>query len=140
MSRRALFLAASLLILLATACSNERSAGNSYETENKVTARILPVDSILPLDTPILGGTTVSTLRFDVANFDFTQPDSLGQSISVERLDSTPIPFQIVFWDRRAALGRLKVRIDSGLRASHSSLVLRWNQNLASRSDSGSVW
>jgi hypothetical protein len=118
----------------------DTQAGTSTQTENHLGMRSLRIDSILPTRSPDCSGTTVSTLVFDSNNFDFSKADSSGRSLAIERPDGVPVPFQIVFWDRHAALGRLKVRVDSALRASHSSIVLRWNQNLASRSDSGGVW
>lgn len=140
MTRGSHLLAWPLLALLAAACSVDRSAGNSYETENTATARSMPIDSILPLGAPIPLGNTVSTLRFDAKNFDFSNSDSAGLNLSVERHDSTPVPFQIVFWDKAASVGRIKVRIDSMLRRSHESISLRWNRPPAVRSDSQAVW
>lgn len=127
------------LFSLLSGCGDTQ-AGTSTQTENHLGERTIRIDSILPTMNPDCAGATVSTLRFDSANFDFSQADSSGRSLAIERLDGVPVPFQVVFWDRRSALGRLKVRIDSSLRASHSSLVLRWNEPLASRSDSGAVW
>lgn len=127
------------LLSLVAGCGDTQ-AGTSTQTENHLGMRTIRIDSILPAENPCPMGATVSTLRFDSANFDFSQADSSGRSLAIERLDGAPVPFQVVFWDRHSALGRLKVRIDSTLRASHSSLVLRWTQPLASRSDSVGVW
>jgi len=127
------------LLSLVAGCGDTQ-AGTSTQTENHLGMRTIRIDSILPMDNPCPVGATVSTLRFDFANFAFSEADSSGKSLAIERLDGSPVPFQIVFWDARSAVGRLKVRIDSALRSSHSSLVLRWNLPLANRSDSGAVW
>lgn len=138
MIRRILTALAIAPLHLLVGCGEPR-AGTSTQTENHFGMREMPIDSILPTD-DTGRGTTVSTLRLDSANFDFSQADSNGGSLAVERLDGSPIPFRIVFWDRRSALGRLQVRIDSALRASRSSIVLRWNAPASNRSDSAAVW
>jgi hypothetical protein len=118
----------------------DSQAGTSTQTENHLGMRILPIDSIVPEPDRTGTGTTVATLRFDVANFDFSQLDSSGRNLSFERMDGTPIPFQLVFWDRSASRGRLKVRLDSALRRNQSSIVMRWNSPTPFDPDSLAVW
>lgn len=131
-----------ILFLLAgcLAGCGDSQAGTSTQTENHLGMRILPVDSIVSKQDQTVAGTTIATLRFDDSNFDFAQADSFGRSISFERNDGSLVPFQLVFWDRSAAQGRIKVRIDSALRHSRSTVVMRWNSSPVVRSDSLSVW
>lgn len=129
-----------LLLVGCLAGCGDSQAGTSTQTENHLAMRILPVDSIVSKQDQTDAGTTIATLRFDDSNFDFSQADSFGRSISFERTDGSLVPFQLVFWDRSAAQGRIKVRIDSALRRSSSSVVMRWNRSPQSRSDSSSVW
>jgi hypothetical protein len=102
--------------------------------------RVIRVDSVLPLRNPASQGPTVATLRLDASNFDFSLADSTGGNLAVQRLDGSSIPFEIVFWDKRSSLGRIHVRIDSALRAEHSSFLLRWDLPRSARSDSAAVW
>lgn len=121
-------------------CGDIRSAGNSTETENSVMARSISVDSILdagnhPLDVP-----TIATLRFASTNLDFSQVDSEGRDLVLETKSGSPVPFQIVFWDKTIARGLLRVRLDTSLLAPGSRFLFRWGQGLARRSDSTAVW
>jgi hypothetical protein len=126
--------------LLLWNCSDNQLAGNSTETENNATARVIRVDSILAPSNEPQKVPTVATLRLDASNFDFSRSDSEGRDLSIQGTDGVAIPFQIVFWDRIAELGRLKVRIDTGLLRPGSRFVLHWNQTPAVRSDSAAVW
>ncbi|MEK7391485.1 MAG: hypothetical protein AAB214_02870, partial [Fibrobacterota bacterium] len=115
-------------------------AGSSSETENILTARLLRVDSLLPEWNRPTVSPTVATLRLDSSNFPFALVSASGSEIVVERLDSTPIPFRTVFWDKQAKRARLEVRIDPAILASGTRLRLRWNAKDSTRSDSTKVW
>jgi len=129
-----------LFSLLAVGCGSDRVAGNTTETENLLTAREFKVDSILPKWYHSDTGTVIATLRLDSSDVDFRHTDSIGRDLSVERGDSTPIPFQVVFWDRVAGLGRIQVRLDSSLRVPGAKIRLRWGFPFQRRSDSVAVW
>jgi hypothetical protein len=129
-----------ILPLVLWSCFDSQVAGNSTETENNITARLIRVDSVLPSWNRPSSVPTVATLRLDSSNFDFSRTDSTGRDLAVLGLDSVPIPFQIVFWDRVAARGRLHVRIDTSLLRPGSRFILGWRRPLAIRSDSSSVW
>jgi hypothetical protein len=139
MKTYARFLAAALAIFAVYACDNHL-AGNSTQTENVVAARTILVDSVLPWWSRPLGAPTVAILRFDSANFDFQQTDSSGSDLAVEDEAGIPIPFDIVYWDRQARLGRLQVRIESDLQRPESRFVLHWGQPPETRSDPVAVW
>ena len=129
---------ASLALMIAAGCADERVSGNTTQTENTL-ARIA-VDSVLPEWNHPVRATTVATLRFDSSNFDFRLTDSAGRDLSVEKESGQPIPFDIVFWDKPARLGRLQVRLDSSLLHPGSHFLLRWNQTLQVRSSHAAVW
>jgi len=137
--RQASFVSLASALLLWN-CSDSQLAGNSTETENNATARSIRVDSVLPDWNQPQHVATIATLRLDSSNFDFSRTDSGGTDLAVQTPDSAAIPFQIVFWDRIAKLGRLHVRIDTGLQHPHSRFLLRWGQTSALRSDSSAVW
>jgi len=132
-------LAAALAVLGVCACDNHL-AGNSTQTENTVSARTILVDSVLPWWCRPVVAPTVAILRFDSSNFDFQQTDSSGSDLAVEDESGIPIPFDIVYWDRQARLGRLQVRIESDLQRPGSRFVLHWGQRPATRSDPAAVW
>lgn len=127
--------------VLAAGCGSPRDvAGSSSETGNVLTARMLPVDSILgswnrPFSTP-----TVATLRLDASNFPFANAGPAAAALAVEQLDGTPIPFRVVHWDPSVALGRLEVRLDPDLQTRGTQVRLRWDRPDSARSDSASVW
>lgn len=113
-------------LCLLGSCTEERISGNSVETESDITARILPVDSILPPWNRPIDSLTVAVLRFDSTNFDFkhTQPD--GSDLRIVRKDSTPVPFSVVVWDKVAKKGRLHLRLDSQSLRRRVDLVMKW--------------
>ncbi len=126
MSPRILYPAPVLLALLAS-CAMDRAAGNSVETESDfAAARLLDVDSLLPEWNRPTGSTTVATLRFDRFNFDFSHSRPDGRDVRLERQDSTLLPFEVVYWDTAARLGRLNVRLDSSLLRSDAKIRVRW--------------
>ena len=119
---------------------DDSSAGNSVETENTASARMIPVDSILPLwNRP--SGVTVATLRFNAQNFDFRTSSSDGHDLRFERLDGTPLPFAVKGWDSSAAQGRVLVRLDSSLRHPQSAIRMSWGfRSQVSLSNPSAVW
>lgn len=125
--------------LLASGCF-EQMAGNSTETENTATARWIRVDSVLPDWNRPNWISTVATLRLDSSNFDFSHTDSLGRDLSVQLTDSIPLPFEVVFWNKSAARGRIHVRIDPIMQFPGCQFLLKWNQPLKPRSDSTATW
>lgn len=140
--KRAMFLLLPVgLALFQAGCGNERALeGSSSETENVLSARIYRVDSLLsdwnhPVVVP-----TVATLRLDSSNFPFHEASRTGSEITVERIDSTPIPFRIVYWDKLAARGRIEVRLDPSSQTPGFRFRLRWNAKDSARSDSAKVW
>lgn len=128
-----------LFLAFAWGCSDGRTAGNSTQTENTA-ARSISVDSILPEWNRSAKASTIATLRLNAANFDFSQTDSAGRDLDVVKADGTHVPFEIIFWDKSASLGRLHVRLDSSLLTGGARFEFRWNQPLARRSDSAKVW
>lgn len=120
-------------------CS-DRIAGSTTETENVVTAVDFSVDSLLADQGPMRHAPTVATLRLDSSLVDFQATDSLGLDLIVERMDSVPLPFSIVYWNRPASLGRIHVRLDSLQRTAGSRIRLRWKAPLRVRSNPTSVW
>jgi len=121
-------------------CSNERISGNSSETENTLAARTFLVDTLVPAWNPSKGAATVATIRLDSANFDFSQVDSAGEEVAVQKLDSTPIPFEVSYWNKATSVGRLRVRIDPVMQVAGSRLQLVWKQKAAVRSNPTAVW
>lgn len=131
-----------LLALLGSlvSCGSERISGTTIETEN-LQARILQVDSVLPTWTDPGQHGIVATLRFDSTNFDFSRALDGGHGLVVERLDATPIPFEVVFWDRAARLGRLQVRFDRAFLSFEKAFRIRWNlRDSLGHSDSAETW
>lgn len=121
-------------------CGSDRVSGSTTETENVLTAVEFRVDSLLPSWNCWTCTSTVVTVRVDSSVLNFAKTDSLGRDLVVERQDSTPVPFEVVFWDRQAARGRLHVRIDSPLMVPGARIRLRWGRPLQVRSDPGAVW
>lgn len=132
-------LVAAAILSAVAGCSNDKIAGNSSETENTL-ARRLSVDSILSSWNRPSGVPTVATLRFDSTNFDFSKFDSAGDEFTVQRLDSTPIPFEMIFWDKAAARGRVRVRLDTDLLATGSSFDVLRRTDARNRSNPAAVW
>lgn len=128
-----------LFLAFAWGCSDGRTAGNSTQTENTA-ARSISVDSILPDRNHGTKASTIATLRLNAANFDFSQSDSTGGDLDVVKSNGTHVPFEIVFWDKAASLGRLHIRLDSTLLSGGSRFELRWNQPVARRADSAATW
>ncbi|HOX52939.1 MAG TPA: hypothetical protein PKY05_15755, partial [Fibrobacteria bacterium] len=96
--------------------------------------------SLLPIWNRPLWYTTVGTLRLDSSNFDFSQVDSTGREVDVARTDSTPIPFDIVEWDKPGRMGRILVRLEPSLLAPGSRFLLRWKRRPETRTDPLAVW
>lgn len=122
-------------------CSNERSAGNSFETESDVAARVIQVDTILPAWNTPLDSTTVATLRFHAGNFDFGKPRPDGRDLRVLRIDSSPVSFELEAWDSKAKIGRLRVRLDSRLLRPKAQIVVKWGDSTTKGgADSTATW
>lgn len=138
MSARPVFVVSALALL--AGCASDRVAGNSTETENLLTAREFSVDSLFSDWNRPDTGAAVATLRLDSSDVDFRHTDSLGRDLSVENADSAPLPFEVVFWDRQARKGRLRVRLDSATFAGRGTIRLRWGFPLQRRSDPVAVW
>ena len=119
---------------------DDRSAGNSLETENAVAARVISVDSILPYWNRPFDQATVAVLRLDRTNFPFDSVLGDGRDVVAETESRRRIPFRIVTWDSAKALARLEVRIEGALLAKGSSFLLRWDGDGIARSDSQAVW
>lgn len=139
--RTATFLAALGLAVLLPGCAQERSAGNSIETENSLAARDIPYDSIFDAPPPSSWKAMIFTLRLNRWNFPFAQSTADGRDLRVRTADGKPLSFQIVFWDSAAALARVKVRLDSADLANHSTVRLAWGDRTSSPlTDSASTW
>jgi hypothetical protein len=132
--------AASALALVFCSCADQRLGGNTTQTENTAAARVIRVDSILPEWNAPGNGATIATLRLDSFNFDFSQSDSSARDLAIETKDKRPVPFEVVYWDKFARLGRLHVRLDSSLLRPNSEFVFLWNQPLLSLSNPTEVW
>jgi len=135
-----LLTAASLGPLLLFGCGNERISGSTTETENVLTAVVFSVDSLLSDQSRYWHVPTAATLRLDSTNVNFLQTDSLGRDLIVEQMDSTPLSFSVVYWDKQAALGRIHVRLDSPQQIPGSQIRLRWKCPLQNRSNPTLVW
>jgi hypothetical protein len=121
-------------------CMDDRHAGSTTQTENTAAARTFRVDSILPCWNRPFFQPTVATLKLDSANFDFQETDSAGRDLAVQNVAGESVPFEVDGWDKTARMGRLYVRIDTGILRHGSNFVLRWKQPLESRSNADSVW
>lgn len=137
-SRNIPLLAAAVAVLL-PGC-DDRSAGNSLETENAVAARKISVDSILPAWNRPFDQSTVAVLRLDRNNFPFDSALGDGRDVVAESAEKRRIPFRIVTWDSSKAQARVEVRIEGALLAKGASFLLRWDGDSAPRSDSQAVW
>jgi len=118
----------------------DRVAGGTTETDNMVSARLYAVDSLLadwnrPVTTP-----TIAVLRLGASHLDFGKTSLEGTDLRLETIDSLPIPFRIVYWDRQAALGRIQVRLEPPLQRPGTRIRLRWGLPDSVRSDSNAVW
>lgn len=141
MKLQAYRLGSAALGLLLASCVTDRSVGNSVETESDVAARLMEVDSLLPEWNRPDGGLTVATLRLHRDNFDFSRSMPDGRDVRLERQDSIPIPFEIVYWDLAARMGRLNVRLDSSLLTKDSRIRVRWGGTLGTNlSDHFRTW
>jgi hypothetical protein len=121
-------------------CDSGRIAGGTTETDNMLTSRLIDVDSVLPDWNHPACSATVATLRLDASNFDFQGSDSAGRDLLVLKEDGDSVPFEVVYWDDAAKLGRIEVRIDSTLLLPHARFVLKWHQTPLDRSDPTAVW
>lgn len=140
MSRRAPFLGLALSALFLADCATDRTGGTSSETENVVMASEFRVDSILPAWNRPDSGATVATLRLDRQVMDFARTDSLGRDLRIQSPDGTDLPFEIVYWDKQARLGRLRVRIGSPPAMLSFRIRLSWGQAFAARADAQATW
>lgn len=139
--RRGPLLAIPAASLLALGCADERAAGNSIETENSVAARTMRIDSLIDPATASSWKTYVATLRLNRGNFPFARSTADGRDLRLESTRGDTLPFRIVFWDSSAEVGRLQVRLDSGILASRAGIVLRWGAGRdRTRSDSAATW
>lgn len=129
------------LVLLA-GCADDRSAGNSIETENSVAARVLRLDSIVGATSTKTGNSAaVVTLRLNSLNFPFARSSADGRDLRIETSSGEAIPFRIVFWDSAANVARVQVRLDSGVLASLQGIRLRWGVHQTKPlSDSAATW
>jgi hypothetical protein len=136
------WLAASALVglVLLPGCGNDRLAGSTTETENVLTGVELRLDSLLPTWVGPGDSATVAIVRLNASDLDFARTDSSGRDVVAERLDSTPLPFAIAFWDVKAAVGRLQVRIPASLYVPGESIRVRWDAPLQVRSAPAAVW
>lgn len=125
--------------LLGSGCA-DRVAGGTTETDNMLSARVFSVDSLLEGWNRPTNGPTIAVLRLDSSHLDFGRTSLSGADLRVEALDSTPLPFRIVYWDREAALGRLQVRLEEGRQRPGSRIRLRWGLRDSVRADSVAVW
>jgi hypothetical protein len=137
MRAAASLLSVALAGLAISGCSEDRIAGNTAGTEN---ARVIKVDSVLPAWNEPAHTTTVATLRFDSTNMDFRNTDAAGRDLAVVDESDSAIPFEIVYWDKLAKLGRLRVRIGLDLLHPGARFILRWGQPLRVRSNPLAVW
>lgn len=119
---------------------DDRSAGNSLETENAVAARVISVDSILPFWNRPYDQATVAVLRLDHTNFPFDSALGDGRDVVAESSEKRRIPFRIVTWDSAKAQARVEVRIEGALLAKGSKFLLRWDGDSIARTDSQAVW
>ena len=119
---------------------DDRSAGNSLETENAVAARVISVDSILPSWNRPFDQATIAVLRLDRTNFPFDSALGDGRDVVAESSEKRRIPFRIVNWDSARALARVEVRIEGALLAKGASFLLRWDGDSGPRTDSQAVW
>jgi hypothetical protein len=128
--------------LLATllACSGERSAGGTAETENSVLARTFLVDSILPDWNHPAHQPTVATLRLDSQDLDFGRIDPSGRDVDLRGRDGNSLPFEIKLWDPVLKHARLLIRIDTGLSSPGSRIFLWRGLSLLDRSNPAMVW
>jgi hypothetical protein len=131
---------AGLGVLAMSGCFDDPLAGGTVETENTVAARKYSVDSLLSDGNVQPPASTVATLRLNSANFPFDSTSLAGRNLAVERADGSLLPFQIVFWDKPARIGRIQVRIDSVLQNNGSKIVLRCKPEDSARADSAGVW
>ncbi len=137
MSRPSLLAAPLLIGILYAGCGDDkRLSGGTSETENVVIA----LDSVLPDWNRPGDRTTIATLRLTAARVNFAATDSLGRDVAVERLDGSPLPFEVVYWNKPTAQGRLRVRIDTSLAAKGSMIRVLWNQGIARRSSPENTW
>ncbi|QQS06895.1 MAG: hypothetical protein IPK50_08355 [Fibrobacterota bacterium] len=127
-------------LVVAHGCFGERIAGNSSETENTATARLVFVDSLLRDWNRLEHSPTVATLRLDSSHFDFSTLDSSGEQLSIERPDGSSMPFEQLYWDRTAKQARLRVRIDPALQKPGGWFRLRWGPGLEGLHDPIAVW
>jgi hypothetical protein len=141
LSLRTIGILGSFAALLTAGCDKGDSlAGSSSETENVLSARLFRVDSLLPAWNHPKTVSTVATLRLDSSLIPFDSTLDNGGDLSVERIDSQPIPFRIAFWDKSARLGRVEVRLEPDLLAHGSKFRFRWARPPVPRSDSATVW
>lgn len=126
-------------LVLVPGCA-DRVAGGTTETDNMLAARVFSVDSLLEGWNRPTEGPTIAVLRLDSTHLDFGRTSPSGVDLRVEALDSTPLPFRIVYWDREAALGRIQVRLEEGWQRPGSRIRLRWGLRDSVRSDSAAVW
>jgi hypothetical protein len=127
--------------LLLAACDERVAGGNGTSTDNVVTARVLSVDSMalgLPLDGR---GPYPLLVTLDSQNFDFSHSFPDGSDLRIQRMDSTPLPFQIREWDSASGHASLWVRLDSLRFGTGQRIRLRANKDsTTNRSDPAGTW
>lgn len=133
---------ASLLLLIAAlaGCADDRSTSTTSETENVVTARELLVDSILPAWVPRDSRPSIATLRLDSTHLAFDLTDSVGRDVLFLDAEGSPMPFDIVYWDKSGRSGRVHLRIDDPGSSRLSRIRMLWKQPLADRGDEVATW
>lgn len=128
-------------LLALGSCSADRSAGNSVETENTLSARVISVDSLLGTWNQPAGQPTVATILLDASNFDFSRSTATGNDLRIEDSTGRPVPFHIAVWDSALKQGRIQAHIDTVLRRKGAKLVLSWGERLRpALSDSLATW
>jgi len=126
-----------VLSLLLGACSDERAAGGTGETENAVSARYFLLDSLLGHGAM---APTVATLKLDSTNFDFSHSDPSGRDLDVRTSAGTSLPFALAHWDPSAFRGRLRVRIEKDMVAAGARIAVLSGLPRADRSNSVGLW
>lgn len=140
MRRAAVATGSAFLGLALLAGCADRVAGGTTETDNMLAARVFSVDSLLEGWNRPTEGPTIAVLRLDSTHLDFSRTSARGDDLRVETLDSTPLPFRIVYWDRAARRGRLQVRLEERWQRQGTRIRLRWGMADSARTDSAAVW
>lgn len=139
--KRLVFVASSLLLLAVFACDDRVTGGNGTSTDNVVTARLLPVDSLADsLPDGDLGPYPL-LVRLDSGNIDFSHSWRDGSDFRVQRPDSSALAFQIREWDSASGHASIWVRLDRFHRGSGQSIrIVQGKDSVTSRSNALATW